>query len=156
MGREAAMSLDVYLILPDAPSVRPEGILIRRDGATVEISREEWDELCPDREPSVLTSQLYEETEVYWANITHNLTNMAKEAGLYDVLWRPDEHGIERAEQLVEPLREGFLRLASGRDHFERFSPPNGWGDYHGLLRFTAAYLDACEQWPDAKVRVSR
>lgn len=29
--------------------------------------------------------------ELFEANITHNLNKMAKEVGIYEYLWRPDE-----------------------------------------------------------------
>ncbi len=29
--------------------------------------------------------------DLYWRNITHNLTTMASTAGLYECLWRPEE-----------------------------------------------------------------
>jgi hypothetical protein len=32
----------------------------------------------------------------------------------------------------------------------------NGWGDYDGFITFVRDYLEACEQYPDANVRVSR
>jgi hypothetical protein len=39
-------------------------------------------------------------TCVYDANITHNLGAMAKAAGIYMHLWRPDEIGIKTASEL--------------------------------------------------------
>ena len=151
------MSLDVYLTLPGepAPSETTERIFVRQDGATVEVSREEWDALNPGREPVTLLAPT-DEREVYTANITHNLGRMANEAGLYEAVWRPDEHGYEQAEQLIQPLRIGLAQLQSRRSHFEQFNPGNGWGDYGLLLSFTAGYLIACETWPDAEVRVWR
>ncbi len=41
---------------------------------------------------------------VHDQNITHNLTDMAEEAGIYGVVWRPEENGIEHARDLVGPL----------------------------------------------------
>lgn len=150
------MSLDVYLTLPGVPAVRSAGLFIRRDGATVELSRDEWDALYPGREPVTVLAQAEEETEVYWSNITHNLGRMAGECGLYKPLWRPDEEGFTTAAQLIEPLREGLSRLRSDRDRLLAFNPVNGWGDYDGLLRFTEEYLAACEEHPEAEVGVSR
>ena len=46
--------------------------------------------------------------EVYSRNITHNLNKMAEAAGIYTVLWRPDENGITKAHQCIEPLRTGL------------------------------------------------
>lgn len=155
------MSLDVYLYTrgPGAENVRQtERIFIRRGGRTVEVSRDEWDELYPGREPhmAVLAADEDEGALVFEANITHNLGRMAEAAGIYKPLWRPDELGIEQAAQLIQPLQEGLAALRAGRPHFEQFNPPNGWGDYDALLWFTAEYLAACERWPEAEVRVSR
>lgn len=36
-------------------------------------------------------------TEVCALNITHNLGRMAKEAGIYQHLWRPEEIGVTKA-----------------------------------------------------------
>lgn len=95
-------------------------------------------------------------TTVFDYNITHNLTQMADHAGIYRHLWRPDELGIAHAEQLIAPLTDGLALLESDPEHFRQFNPPNGWGNYDGLVRFVRAYLDACKQNPDAEVRVSR
>jgi hypothetical protein len=156
------VSLDVYLTgaedVPALDGVR-DRIFIRENGQTKEITREEWNERFPDREPTVLHSDdaiLEGSHTAYEANITHNLGKMAREAGLYEPLWRPDEIGIEKAAQLVEPLRTGLTTLLSDREHFEQFNPENGWGDYDVLVQFTAGYLAACESWPEAHVEVSR
>ena len=45
---------------------------------------------------------------IYSRNITHNMNKMADAVGLYKPLWRPDEIGITKAAQLVEPLRALF------------------------------------------------
>lgn len=93
---------------------------------------------------------------VYRANITHNLIEMAREAGIYEHLWRPEEIGITTAGQLIEPLRAAVKLLRSDPGRFRPFSPENGWGDYDGLIRFVAGYLYACEATPYALVSVSR
>lgn len=49
--------------------------------------------------------------EVYDANITHNLNTMAEEAGIYKHLWRPEELGITKAKDLIEPLAEGLAKM---------------------------------------------
>ena len=95
-------------------------------------------------------------TEVYWANITHNLGTMAGEAGIYKHLWRPEEIGITKAHQLIVPLTEGLARLRADSAKYRAFNPPNGWGSYEGLVEFVEAYLNACGREPDADVRVCR
>lgn len=95
-------------------------------------------------------------TDVYWANITHNLNKMADAAGIYKHLWRPDEIGITKAAQLIEPLREGLALLKSDPEKFEQYNSSNGWGLYEHFVPFVEKYLAACEEHPDADVKVSR
>lgn len=95
-------------------------------------------------------------TEIYNRNITHNLNTMAGEAGIYKHLWRPDEIGITKAGELIEPLKAGLALLKSDPARFKAFNPSNGWGDYEGLVAFVADYLDACEKNPDADIEISR
>jgi hypothetical protein len=94
--------------------------------------------------------------EVYSANITHNLGKMASAAGIYKCLWRPDEHGIEKASQIIEPLEAGLGKLATNKAQFEEFNPPNGWGSWAGFVPWCANYLQACRDNPEALVNVSR
>lgn len=151
------MSLDVYLTMPGAAPRESSGIFVRENGATRELTRAEWDERFPGREPVVANvTDADTGTEVFSANITHNLGEMASAAGLYDALWRPDEHGITKAHQLIAPLTAGLQALLAEPDRFKAFNPANGWGDYDGLVDFVARYRAACEQYPDADVGVSR
>lgn len=89
-------------------------------------------------------------------NITHNLTTMAGKAGLYYWLWRPEEKGVEKAADMIEPLERGLRRLIRDRKDLEQYNPENGWGDYDCLLRFTMEALRACVENPDAKVEANR
>jgi len=150
------MSLDVYLVLEGVQNLPTESkIFIREEGGIKEIDREEWDRRFPDREP-VTTELENDDEEAYWGNITHNLNTMAGEADLYYPLWRPEEIDIEYARQLIEPLRDGLALLKSDPERFKEFNPENGWGNYDGLVSFVENYLRACEEYPDAKIRVWR
>lgn len=93
---------------------------------------------------------------VFDGNITHNLGKMAKEAGVYMALWRPDELGITHAHQLIPLLAEGLTRLEAEPERFKRYNPSNGWGTYDGLVRLVREYLAACQEHPDAVVEVWR
>ncbi len=70
-----------------------------------------------------------ERTCFYSANITHNLGDMAEEAGIYKHLWRPEEIGITKAVQLVEPLSKGLSFMKSDPERFKKFNAENGWGN---------------------------
>ena len=149
------MSLDVYLIKEDVKKKEGSGIFIRENGSTREISKTEWDNKFPGTEPVVLVDD-GDDTRVYWDNITHNLGEMASAAGIYKHLWRPEEIGITKAGQLIDPLTKGMDWLKRDPDKFMRFNPTNGWGSYSGLISFVENYLEACVAYPDADVEVSR
>lgn len=125
------MSLDVYLYGPP----RTETCRCPR---------------CDNEHESVETEDLFS------ANITHNLGKMAAEAGIYKHLWYPDEIGVTRAAQLIEPLRDGLALLKSDPDRFRAFNATNGWGLYENFVPFVEGYLSACEAHPTATVGVSR
>lgn len=151
------MSLDVYLTTKEVYLKEPSsGIFIRENGQTVEISEEEWNKRYPDRRAVKFKSEEEETNEVYSGNITHNLNRMATEAGIYEHLWRPDEIAITKAKQLIDPLRVGLDILKSDPERFKKFNPENGWGSYEGLVQFVEDYLNACYEFPEAEVEVSR
>lgn len=151
------MSLDVYLITKE-PQIRKasSGIFVRENGQTKEITQEEWNAKNPNREPIKFETEETETNEVYSANITHNLNKMAGEAGIYEHLWQPDEINITKAKELIEPLREGLHKLKSEPERYKKFNPENGWGSYDVLVKFVENYLNACYEYPDADVEVSR
>ena len=97
-----------------------------------------------------------ENEEVYWANITHNLNKMAGEAGIYEALWRPEEIGKTKANEIVKLLEKGLADLKTRPKHFETFNSPNGWGMYEHFVPFVEKYLEACKEYPDAIIEVSR
>lgn len=94
--------------------------------------------------------------EIYSQNITHNLTEMADAAGIYKCLWRPEEVGITKAHQLIEPLEHGLRELIANPEKYKAYNPENGWGSYGGFVRFVTEYLAACKKHPEADVEVSR
>lgn len=122
------MSLDVYL-----NTIDPE--------ATCEA--------CGQRVPNSMI-------EVYTSNITHNLGTMAREVGVYQACWRPEEIDITHAHQLIPILRTGIAELKENSDKYKLFDAPNGWGTYEQFVLWLEEYLSACVENPDALVRVDR
>lgn len=147
------MSLDVSLKVQVPIKKIGTGVFIRDSGGNRELTLDEVKTKYPDYDAAEF---LYESDEVFEYNITHNLTKMADEAGIYEHLWRPEEIGITTAIQLIDPLREGLHRLKSDPKKYEEFAPENKWGSYEGLVKFVEAYLDACYRYPDATIEVSR
>lgn len=99
---------------------------------------------------------------VFSSNITHNLNSMAAAIvlsnglTLYQVLWRPDEHGLKFARDISDLLDEGWNILLADPEKYKKYDPPNGWGSYEGLCNFVYSYRNACWDNPDAELRVSR
>lgn len=93
---------------------------------------------------------------VFDANITHNLNKMANAAGIYKHLWRPEEIGITKAAELIQPLRVGLSDMVERPTYYESFNASNGWGLYENFLPWIAKYLEACIAHPDATIHVSR
>lgn len=147
------MSLDVYLEVEETQRSE-RAIPLRENGQTKMLTYDEWHKRFPDREPIAIPAQ--ETNEVFHANITHNLSRMADEAGIYEPLWRPDEISVTKAIQLVQPLEEGLKILEAEPERFIPLNPANGWGDYDGLVSFVRRYLNACKRHPTAKVGVWR
>jgi len=104
-------------------------------------------------------------TEVYEANITHNLRKMAgkvtcfiiqwkdyetKEITLYDILWR----GSGQSGYVITPMLEiALYELKEHREIYEEYNPENGWGDYELLVKFTEGLLGACKKFPETTLR---
>ncbi len=103
-----------------------------------------------------ITLKAVRPTTVFEANITHNLVAMAREAGIYEACWRPEEIGITKAAQLIEPLRNGIAQMKADPERFKKHNPSNGWGSYERFLPWLEQYLAACEANPDATVSVWR
>ena len=120
----------------------------------------------------------YEEKEenVYDANITHNLAEMADKAGIYEALWRPyklkenynipeNDHVLEykfesenpvKASEIIKVLEKGLKDLKNRPKYFEKFNSENGWGMYEHFVPFVEKYLQACKEYPDELVTTSR
>jgi hypothetical protein len=94
--------------------------------------------------------------ELFSSNITHNLHAMAEEAGIYRYLWYPEEAGITKASDLVEPLKKALQVMRADPERFKKHDPPNKWGTYDRFLPWLEKYICACEEHPDAIVQVSR
>ena len=95
-------------------------------------------------------------TDVYWGKTTHNHNTIANAVGVYSACWRPDDIGITKAHQLIDPLRAGLALLEAKPEALTHLEPDNGWGSVDSFTNFVRAYLRAAEANPDADVRVSR
>lgn len=113
--------------------------------------------------------------ELYTSNITHNLGEMATKAGIYEALWRPyrlkegynaepsskEEYEFENnttvlAKEIAPVIEKGLKDLIKRPKYFEKFNASNGWGLYIHFVPFVREYLEACNEYPEAIVKVSR
>ena len=92
------------------------------------------------------------EEVVYDANITHNLGEMAQEAGIYKALWRPQEIDAFYAKDIIKIVEKGLADLKARPEHFKQFNSPNGWGMYEHFVPFVSDYLEALNKYPDTKI----
>ena len=148
------MSLDVSLKYVESVVKSGSGVFIKENGKNIELTIEQIKERFPESE--VITEEEFETNTVFEYNITHNLVPMAKAADIYMELWRPEEIGITKARDLINPLTDGLHRLKNNPERYKEFNPKNGWGDYEVLVGFVSRYLDACYEYPDSDVEVSR
>jgi hypothetical protein len=81
---------------------------------------------------------------------------MAEAAGIYDYLWRPDEIACFVASDITQFLEDGIKRLEADPERFIKLNSPNGWGTYPNLIRFAKSVLEACRNYPDARIGVWR
>jgi hypothetical protein len=117
-----------------------------------------------------------EDELLYDANITHNLGEMASEAGIYEALWRPhrlkdgydipeDDHKAEwvfedsceiKTTDITDIIERGLVDLKARPVYFKQFDSPNGWGVYKDFVPFVEKYLEALKMYPDGIVKVDR
>lgn len=145
------MSLDVYITLQKQEHDQWK---TRREQSLAEAG--EMKGLVPLIEQYYADREPEKTEEAYWANITHNLSRMADAAGIGTHLWCPEELGITKAGELIEPLTAGLAELKSKPDHYKQFNAKNGWGDYDGFVDWVERYLTACKEYPEGTISVSR
>jgi hypothetical protein len=95
-----------------------------------------------------------EENELYWKNITHNLSKMAQECGLHKPLWCAYEY--ESNSDIINDITKGIENAIENRCSLEKLNPENGWGRYEGLLLFAYETRDALIKYPDGEVSISK
>ena len=136
----------------------------------VELSRKKW--ISYDAGKTLIE----ENEDVYKANITHNLGEMADKARIYEALWRPhrliegynipqDDHKAEweyedsvtiLAKDIIPYLEKGLADLKARPKYFETFNSSNGWGMYEHFVPFVEKYLNACKEYPESIVTTDR
>jgi hypothetical protein len=151
--KEVIMSLDVYLISKEPITKRGTGVFIRENGKNKELTIEDVRNKFPD---AVIEENEFETECVFCANITHNLNEMADAAGLYEACWRPENIKAEKAKDIIPILAKGLEDMKARPTFYKQYNSSNGWGVYENLVEFVESYLNACREYPDATIDISR
>ncbi len=94
--------------------------------------------------------------QLFTSNITHNLTEMADNAGIYKALWRPEEINAKHAGDIIEIVESGLSKMKESPELYKVFDAPNGWGTYEQFIPWIEEYLEACKKHPKAIIEISR
>jgi hypothetical protein len=98
---------------------------------------------------------------VYASGLYHDLAPMAKQVNLsndktlYDIIWSPNKHGINFANDIIPLLEEGWTILKSNKPKYKAFNPENRNGTFTGLCFFIEEYKQACLDYPTSNIKVS-
>lgn len=93
------------------------------------------------------------ETEVVSKNITHNLSIMWKEAGIYDALYLSEG---KMANEVLPLLEDGLKVMVSDPERFKQFDSANGWGLYKHAVPWLSELISAFKEHPNGIIGISR
>lgn len=145
------MSLDIYVISPIPIKKKSTGIWVRKEGKTVELTKQEAQEKFPGAEINEIE---IETTEFWHGNITHNLAEMASDClswgdyTLYDLLWRDEMPTIDKWFYISQ-LTYCLNCLKGDPEYFKQFNPENGWGTCEQLCEFVEDFIKAIIDMPE-------
>lgn len=118
-------------------------------GISIWIIQEKWESLDKGN-----TWREIKDT-VYDANITHNLSKMAFESGIYDAIW-----GISDSQticsEVSEMLAKGIQDMKDRPEYYRQFSAGNGWGTYEQFIPWLENLLEAYIKYPNATISISK
>lgn len=92
------------------------------------------------------------ETEVAEKNITHNLSGMWRQAGVYSALY--ESEGL-RAKDVLPVLEEGLRLMQAQPQRFKVYDSPNGWGTYKNAVPWLSDLIVEFKKYPEGIIGVS-
>ena len=120
-------------------------------GLDIDLIGEEKETVC------YACNQKHKEKETLFnTNITHNLGEMAREAGIYKALWRPEEIDAKIAKDIIDIVESGLIDLKAGQNTSGNLTVQTGGGTYKHFVPFVEEYLKALKEYPDAEIEISR
>lgn len=90
-------------------------------------------------------------TELFHANITHNMTSLWEALGIYEQLYK--SHG-KYANDIYEKVRRALDALTIDPEFYKQYDSPNGWGTYDNAVSFLSKVVRACEENPGSLINV--
>lgn len=118
-------------------------------GISIWIIQEKWESLDKGNTWTEIKDTVYD------ANITHNLSKMAFEAGIYDAIWGVSD-GQTTCTQVSEMLAKGILDIKQRPEYYRQFSAQNGWGTYEQFIPWLEKLLEAYIKYPNATISISK
>jgi hypothetical protein len=101
--------------------------------------------------------KLFQDDQDFFSrSTTHNNSDMARLAWVYDVLWRGDEFNIKTGSDLITPLSTGLQNLSTDPEKYRELDDPNGWGTHKNFSQFLRELWTECVLHPDATVKFER
>jgi len=79
-------------------------------------------------------------------------TQIAKDAGVFDVLYFPGRHGIHFAKDIIDHLQAGVDFIANNPNGFYELDKKHGWGLVAEFVKYIEEYIAACKLYPDYKI----
>jgi hypothetical protein len=93
------------------------------------------------------------EISVVDENITHNVSKMWREAGIYESLYNSEG---KTAKEVIPVLIEGYTKMLSDPKKFKELDSPNGWGAYENALPWLNKLILKFQEYPDGVIWVSK
>lgn len=92
-------------------------------------------------------------TDIIERNITHNVTPMWHKAGVYNALYHSHE---KQAYTIIPALEKGIEHMTNNSEEYIALNPENGWGSYATALPWLIGILQACKDYPETRIRISK
>jgi hypothetical protein len=98
----------------------------------------------------------YTPISVYKTYVKRDIFQMADLVGVYSIIWKPNDYGINKASKLIPHLERAIEELEKNPDFFKALQPEEKWSTYENFLAWLKRYLSACRNYPDAEIHIDR
>lgn len=92
-----------------------------------------------------------DDKRIHWFAVPETMDIMAKESGLYDVIWIPNTISSIETISVIPVLEAGINKLKNNPSLFKELYEFRT-NAYEHFLSYMEKYLDVCKDYPDAVV----